>query len=247
MRMKKISLVLTILFLVFSVEINPSAYAMELSSSKTMDKYEEIGKEFLKEYYYSFDMKQDMNVSKYIKDENVLQYVDLKHDIIKNRNVRFFFLHYYDRDKAASTQAAANQNEVIIPEIDLQKIDDFFIGSEPPHLIYADRDKVIFETTGGVYVYDMKGKSLLRSFDTVSFASESYSNVLRSAFATQDGKQLIFIFSKGPGYVAAYRYSLEDKFMSELTGKEYAEYLKKDLNTAISIPVMNCTKNPQAS
>lgn len=62
---------------------------MELSSSKTMDKYEEIGKEFLKEYYYFIDMKQDMNVSKYIKDENVLQYVDLKHDIIKNRNVRF--------------------------------------------------------------------------------------------------------------------------------------------------------------
>lgn len=149
--------------------------------------------------------------------------------------------------KPLQPRSAANQNEVIIPEIDLQKIDDFFIGSEPPHLIYADRDKVIFETTGGVYVYDMKGKSLLRSFDTVSFASESYSNVLRSAFATQDGKQLIFIFSKGPGYVAAYRYSLEDKFMSELTGKEYAEYLKKDLNTAISIPVMNCTKNPQAS
>ncbi|WP_150271170.1 amidase domain-containing protein [Paenibacillus tepidiphilus] len=88
MRVKKTSLVLVVLFLVFSVGIGSSVYAMEPSSSKNVDEYAELGKEFLYDYYHSVDMKQDMNISKYVKDDNVLQYVDLKHEILTNRKVR---------------------------------------------------------------------------------------------------------------------------------------------------------------
>ncbi|MEO3944827.1 hypothetical protein [Gorillibacterium sp. CAU 1737] len=136
--------------------------------------------------------------------------------------------HYYDRGKAASTEPAANQNEVVIPEVDLTKMESLMIGSEPPKLIYADNSKVIFETTGGVYVYDLKETALIRSFDTSSFASARYSNVLPSSFATQDGNQLIFNFNNGSGgFVAAFRYSLADKRIHELTEQEAGEYRKQ--------------------
>ncbi|WP_150271167.1 hypothetical protein [Paenibacillus tepidiphilus] len=126
-----------------------------------------------------------------------------------------------------TSQSAANPNEIVIPEVDLEQIEDLIIGSEPPKLIYADKTQVMFETTGGVYVYDMEDKSVVRSFDTASFASERYPHVLQSSFATQDGKQLIFNFRDGPDLVAAYRYSFEDNSINKLTKNESRDYLNK--------------------
>lgn len=151
--------------------------------------------------------------------------------------ILMIFFHDYDSGTAKSTETSVNPKEVVIPEVDLNKIDDMVIGSEPPKLIYADKVKVLFETTGGVYVYVLNDKSLIRSFDISSFASERYANVYESSFVTQDGKQLIFHFSKESGeFVAAYRYSLEDKAINELTEKESIDYREERFETKYPDP-----------
>lgn len=62
--------------------------AEEISSSKLMDKCMKIGSDFLHDYYYTVDKKQNMNVSKYVNDSELFQYIDLKHNIMKNRMIR---------------------------------------------------------------------------------------------------------------------------------------------------------------
>jgi hypothetical protein len=120
-----------------------------------------------------------------------------------------------------------NKNEAIISEVDLKTVDDLIIGSDPPKLLYADKDKVIFNCRG-VYVYDIKNKVITQSFDISSFMSGKYSKLLSECFSLQGGKQLVFGFFKVAGsLVAAYSYSFENNLIKELTEKEYKDCLEK--------------------
>lgn len=116
----------------------------------------------------------------------------------------------------------ANTNEAVIPEIDLKAVDNLMIGSEPPKLLYADKEKVIFNC-GGVYVYDIKNELLAKSFDTSPLLSEKYTKY--GCFVTKDGKQIIFSVTKeSEGVIARYGYSFENNLVKEVTEKENAVY-----------------------
>ena len=122
----------------------------------------------------------------------------------------------------------ANENEIVINQVDLKTVDDLRIGSEPPKLIYADKEKVILNCCG-VYVYDMKSKIVTKSFDLSSLLTEKYMKF--GCFVSQDGKQIIFGVTKEPeGLVARYGYSFENDLVKELTEKEYRDYREKMFN-----------------
>lgn len=58
-------------------------HAQEVSTEDMLDRCMNIGQEFLNDYYYTIEMKQDLDMSKYsIKDE-VGQYIKLKNKIMK--------------------------------------------------------------------------------------------------------------------------------------------------------------------
>jgi hypothetical protein len=116
-----------------------------------------------------------------------------------------------------------NTKEVAISEIDMKTVDDLMIGSDPPKLLYADKEKVIFDCLG-VYVYDMKNKVLAKSFDTSSLVPDKHTKL--SSFVTKDGKYIIFGFSKGISGVW-YGYSFKDDLVKELTEDEYKSYREK--------------------
>ncbi len=122
----------------------------------------------------------------------------------------------------------ANKNEVVISQVDLKTVDDLRIGSEPPKLIYADKEKVIFNC-GGVFVYDMKNKIVTKSFDLSSLLTEKYMKF--GCFVSQDGKQISFGVTKEPeGLVARYSYSFKNDLVKELTEKEYRDNREKMFN-----------------
>lgn len=119
----------------------------------------------------------------------------------------------------------ANVDEVAINRVDLKKVDALMIGSETPKLLYADKDKVIFNCSG-VYVYDIKSKMVSKSFDTLSLLSEMYTKL--NCFVSQDGKQIIFgVTKESEGVVARYGYSFEKDHVKEITRKEYEDYREK--------------------
>lgn len=122
-----------------------------------------------------------------------------------------------------------NDNNNVFSMVDLKTVDDLIIGSELPKVLFSDKEKVIFDCRGGVYIYNMKKKILTQSFDISSFMSGKYSKDLLNCFVTKDGKQLFFGFfnlSKRE-LIAAYIYSFENNLVKELTEKEYTDYLKK--------------------
>jgi hypothetical protein len=89
MRKKLISIFMTALLLITNLAISTTfVQGEEMTSSTLFDKCMEIGKNFIYDYYYSIDMKKDMDITKYINDTDLLQYLDLKHNIMKNRKVR---------------------------------------------------------------------------------------------------------------------------------------------------------------
>lgn len=113
-------------------------------------------------------------------------------------------------------------DKIIIKEVNLKKIDDLMIGAEPPKLLYADKERVIFEC-GGVYVYDTKNKVILKSFDTSSITGGKHHNKV-SCFVTQDGNQIVFgVVKETEGLVLRYACSLEGDSVKELTDEEYKD------------------------
>lgn len=89
MRKKVNSLLLAMLVLVNTLAISTTnAQCKEISSSKMFNECMEIGYKFLYDYYYAIDMKQDMDMTKYVNGTELVQYLDLKQDIMKNRMAR---------------------------------------------------------------------------------------------------------------------------------------------------------------
>jgi len=120
----------------------------------------------------------------------------------------------------------SNINEIIISEVDLKNIDELMIGSEPPKLLYADKEKVIFDCSG-VYVYDMKNQALTKSFDISSTMSKMYGKRIWNCFVSQDGKQIFFNSSKDTTNLSArYCYSFENDLVKEIAEKEYTDNRK---------------------
>ena len=117
----------------------------------------------------------------------------------------------------------ANTKEVSISEVDMKTVDALIIGAEPPQLLYADEEKVIFDCQG-VYVYDMKNKTIAKSFDTISLGPDKHTKL--NAFVTQDGKHIVFGFSKGIAGVW-YDYSFKDDFVKKLNEDEYKSFKEK--------------------
>lgn len=118
----------------------------------------------------------------------------------------------------------ANKNEVVISEVDLKTVDNLMIGDVPPNIIFADKDRVIFDCSG-VYVYDLKSKALTKTFDISSSISKKYMKRIWNCFATQDGEKIIFSFPEEPnGSVARYSYSFQDDLIKEITAEEYNAY-----------------------
>lgn len=89
MRKKFVTLFLVMLVLTTNLATTTTgAHSKEVSSSELYSKCLEIGSNFLYDYYYSIDMKKDIDMSKYFDNKELIQYLDLKHDIMKNRVVR---------------------------------------------------------------------------------------------------------------------------------------------------------------
>ncbi len=117
----------------------------------------------------------------------------------------------------------ANTKEVSISEVNMKAVDDLIIGDEPPKLLYADKEKVIFDCQG-VYVYDMQNKILAKSFDTASLVPDKHTRL--NAFVTKDGKHIVFGFSKGISGVW-YGYSFKDDYVEKITEEEYKSFKEK--------------------
>lgn len=121
----------------------------------------------------------------------------------------------------------ANKKAVVINEVDLKAVDNLIIGSEPPRIIYADEDRVIFDCCG-VYVYDFKSKSLTKTFDIPASISKKYMERIWDCFATQDGKHIVFKFAKDSnGLVSLLDYSFQNNFIKEITEEEFNTYKEK--------------------
>lgn len=89
MRKKLISIFMTAVLFVTSLGITTTfVQGEEISPSALIDKCTDIGRNFIYDYYYTIDMKKDMDITQYVNDTELLQYLDLKHDIMKNRKVR---------------------------------------------------------------------------------------------------------------------------------------------------------------
>ena len=116
------------------------------------------------------------------------------------------------------------ETEFVIDEIDLNTINDLLIGSEPPKILHADKENVIFNSSG-IFVYNMKDKALIHSFNISSFMAGVYLD----CFVLQDGEELIFtsIEDTGNSAMAYYSYSFVNDTVKELTGKQYTDYLEK--------------------
>ena len=84
-----------------------------------------------------------------------------------------------------------NKKVLVINELSLDNINNRYIGSEPPHIIYADSENIIINC-GGVYVYNMSSKSLIKTLDVLSFKDEMDPDTFYDCFATEDGKKIIF-------------------------------------------------------
>jgi hypothetical protein len=110
-------------------------------------------------------------------------------------------------------------------EVNLEYLDELTIGSEPPKLLYADEDKVIFDCNG-VFVYDMKAKDLSQSFDVLF--DDSNKNVKRkwNSFVSKDGKYIIFMIgiSANEDSIDRYCYSFEEDVVIEIDEKKYLNY-----------------------
>ncbi|SFR59628.1 hypothetical protein [Anaeromicropila populeti] len=122
---------------------------------------------------------------------------------------------------------ASKSCKIIINSVDLERIDELVIGAEPPNLLYADTEKVIFECCD-VYIYDVKNKVLTKSYDIASFMQENYSDCLVQCTSLKEGSQFLISFYKAPGkWMAAYRCSIETNSLEELTEQEYKEEFNK--------------------
>lgn len=121
----------------------------------------------------------------------------------------------------------ANKSEDVINEVDLKAVDNLIIGSEPPRIIYADKDRVIFDCCG-VYVYDFKSKALAKTFDISASISKKYMERIWDCFATQDGKHIVFKFAKDSnGLVSLLDYSFQKDIIKEITEEEFNTYKEK--------------------
>jgi|GEM_PF-6588946 len=123
-----------------------------------------------------------------------------------------------DRHKSGSVG-----QEVAISEVDLETVEDLMIGAEPPKLLYADRERVIFDCRG-VYVYDISSKKLAKAFDTSSLVKDKRQKP--GSFVTGDGKYIIFGAS-GEGSSSWYAYSFKKDIVKALTEEEYKSYSER--------------------
>lgn len=123
------------------------------------------------------------------------------------------------------TEYISNNHEVTMNEVNLEDLDELIIGSEPPKLLYADKDKVIFDCNG-VFVYDMKAKMISQSFDVLSIDSDKNEKRKWNSFVSQDGKLIIFMIGKSANndLVDRYCYSIENDKVTEIDEKEYLKY-----------------------
>lgn len=124
-----------------------------------------------------------------------------------------------------STQFKSNPNVVFMDEVNLENIKELIIGSEPPKLLYADTEKIIFNCNG-VYVYDMKDKILTRSFDPLSIDSSLHGKEKWNSFVSQDGQYIIFHIGMGNsnGSVGSFSYSFEDDLITKISENDYMDY-----------------------
>lgn len=123
------------------------------------------------------------------------------------------------------TQYISTNDKVTMKEVNLEDLNELIIGSEPPKLLYADKDKVIFDCYG-VFVYDMKAKMISQSFDVLSIDSDKNEKRKWNSFVSQDGKHIIFRIGKSANndFVDWYCYSFEDDLVTEIDEKEYLNY-----------------------
>lgn len=59
-------------------------------------------------------------------------------------------------------------NELIITQVEYDNLQNQIIGSEMPRIIYADNEKVVFDS-GGIYIYDLINQKISSSLDIWSF------------------------------------------------------------------------------
>lgn len=114
---------------------------------------------------------------------------------------------------------------LVINELSLDNINNRYIGSEPPHIIYADSENIIINC-GGVYVYNMSSKSLIKTLDVLSFKDEMDPDTFYDCFATEDGKKIIFTFTKLnlKGASTYYCYSFDSDKLSKINEVDYKKY-----------------------
>ncbi len=124
------------------------------------------------------------------------------------------------------TNPITSSNVLVAKEVDLTKFENSIIGSEMPRILYADRDKVIFEASG-VYVYDLKKEELVCSYAFDSFDDQLLKNNKVFVFALSDGKQIIWGFEDEVGNVVkAYSCITGEKNLIEISKEQMITYQK---------------------
>lgn len=119
---------------------------------------------------------------------------------------------------------------LVAKEVDLTKFKNSIIGSEMPRILYADRDKVIFEASG-IYVYDLKKEELVSSYAFDSFDTQLLKNNKGFVFALTDGKQIIWGFEDIVGNnVKAYSCITGEKNLMEISKELMATYQKNSFS-----------------
>lgn len=118
-------------------------------------------------------------------------------------------------------EGKSNTTDCIVKEMDNNAIKERMIGAEPPRLLYADHNKVIFENVD-IYVYDIENKMLLKSFDVSSLLSEKYKECIYQSKVSSDGNEIFIILKELSGaYTTSFHYSFKTDEWQEISESEY--------------------------
>lgn len=118
-------------------------------------------------------------------------------------------------------QWSSNTADCIIKEMDNNAIKERMIGAEPPCLLYADHNKVVFESVD-IYVYDMVNKKLSKSFDVSALLSGKYKECKYQSRVSSDGKEIFIVFKEMSGaFNAAFNYSFQSNKWKEINESEF--------------------------
>ncbi|MCT4544575.1 MAG: hypothetical protein N4A63_13610 [Vallitalea sp.] len=137
------------------------------------------------------------------------------------------------------------QSKLTINQVNRDYIENQIIGSELPRIRFANKNKVIFENGGNIFLYDLIEQKMTLSLDIISFQDQYFSDekskdIRPWTYVTKNANEIIVTFNNydfEPFDEKFYSFNISDKVITEISTKDFeakktniftCEYLKPD-------------------